>query len=147
MDNLTVAMTREYVELLEILKNLPDEEFNKIPREEIEYYERKKDLTYNFNIDPSIELAKQNISRGAYALFVNLYQKYIASPEEQKLVEDILNLNERKKADIIKQESIVDTMDEKTEIEQDITIVPIKESFFKKCLNKIKHFFGFGEVD
>ena len=37
MDNLTVTMTRDYTEVIELLKLLPKEDLAKIPREEIEY--------------------------------------------------------------------------------------------------------------
>ena len=34
---------RAYTELLEILKYLPQEEYEKIPKEKIEFYEKNKD--------------------------------------------------------------------------------------------------------
>lgn len=142
MDSISIEMTREYTELLEILKMIPKSDLAKIPKEEIEYYERNKDRTYSFKLDPSIELSKQNVSRGAYALFVILYEAYIATPDEKKLIEDILELNEKKKTYSVEKKNVEkDIKENKT-----ITLTPIKESLFKRCIKKIKSFFGLGEV-
>ncbi len=139
MDNFTLDMARDYVEVLEIIRTLPADERAKIPKTEIEYFEEYRDRMYKFRIDPNIELSKQNISRGAYALFVILYKKYLATPKEITLIDDVLKLNDEKaKRNInntIKQEKVIS---EPTEI-----MVVKEESFFKRCLKKIIAFFGF----
>ena len=139
MDNFTIDMARDYVEVLEIIRTLPADERAKIPKTEIEYFEEYRDRMYKFRIDPNVELSKQNISRGAYALFVILYKKYLATPKEITLIDDVLKLNDEKaKRNInntIKQEKVIS---EPTEI-----MVVKEESFFKRCLKKIIAFFGF----
>ena len=139
MDNFTIAMARDYAEILEIIRTLPADERAKIPKTEIEYFEEYRDRMYKFRIDPNVELSKQNISRGAYALFVILYKKYLATPKEITLIDDVLKLNDEKaKRNInntIKQEKVIS---EPTEI-----MVVKEESFFKRCLKKIIAFFGF----
>lgn len=139
MDNFTLDMARDYVEVLEIIRTLPADERAKIPKTEIEYFEEYRDRMYKFRIDPNVELSKQNISRGAYALFVILYKKYLATPKEITLIDDVLKLNDEKaKRNInntIKQEKVIS---EPTEI-----MVVKEESFFKRCLKKIIAFFGF----
>ena len=132
-------MARDYVEVLEIIRTLPADERAKIPKTEIEYFEEYRDRMYKFRIDPNVELSQQNISRGAYALFVILYKKYLATPKEITLIDDVLKLNDEKaKRNInntIKQEKVIS---EPTEI-----MVVKEESFFKRCLKKIIAFFGF----
>ena len=139
MDNFTIDMARDYVEVLEIIRTLPADERAKIPKTEIEYFEEYRDKMYKFRIDPNVELSQQNISRGAYALFVILYKKYLATPKEITLIDDVLKLNDEKaKRNInntIKQEKVIS---EPTEI-----MVVKEESFFKRCLKKIIAFFGF----
>ncbi len=139
MDNFTLDMARDYVEVLEIIRTLPADERAKIPKTEIEYFEEYRDRMYKFRIDPNVELSKQNISRGAYALFVILYKKYLATPKEITLIDDVLKLNDEKaKRNInntIKQEKVIS---EPTEI-----MVVKEENFFKRCLKKIIAFFGF----
>ena len=139
MDNLTVAMTRDYVEILEILKLIPKEERNKIPDEEIAFFEKHKDLTYKFKLDSNKDLSEQNVSRGAYALFVDLYQKYIATQEERQLIDNILDLNEKNAVALKSQEAQQQT---NPKLEQDL-VVKKEKSFFRRCLNRIKAFFKF----
>ena len=111
MENFTIEMARDYVEVLEIIRTLPADERAKIPKTEIEYFEEYRDRMYKFRIDPNVELSQQNISRGAYALFVILYKKYLATPKEITLIDDVLKLNDEKaKRNInntIKQEKVI----------------------------------------
>lgn len=141
MENFTIEMARDYVEVLEIIRTLPADERAKIPKTEIEYFEEYRDRMYKFRIDPNVELSQQNISRGAYALFVILYKKYLATPEEVTIIDDVLKLNEEKaKRNInnaIKQEKVIN---QPTEI-----MVVKEENFLKRCLRKIKAFFRFKE--
>ena len=81
MTNNTYA--RAYTEILEIIKYFPKEEYAKIPKEKIEFYKKNMDTNYNFTINPEIDLSKQNISKEAYAIMVNLFKEYFAT-EEQK---------------------------------------------------------------
>ena len=41
---------KAYTEVLEIIKHFPEEEYNKIPKEKIEFYKANRDKNYNFTI-------------------------------------------------------------------------------------------------
>lgn len=87
---------------LEILKYLPQDEYEKIPQDEIEFLESQKDSTYKFEIDKNIQLQEMNISKEANAIIVILWKKYFASQDEKKKLYNILKQNyqieeERKK--------------------------------------------------
>ena len=141
MENFTIEMARDYVEVLEIIRTLPADERAKIPKTEIEYFEEYRDRMYKFRIDPNVELSQQNISRGAYALFVILYKKYLATPEEITLIDDVLKLNEEKA-----RRNIDNTIKQEKVINQPTEIMVVKEeNFLKRCLRKIKAFFRFKE--
>ena len=56
------AYKKAYTEVIEIIKYFPKEEYDKIPLEKINYYKENMDKNYNFQIDPNIELEKQNSS-------------------------------------------------------------------------------------
>lgn len=75
---------KAYTEVLEIIKHFPEEEYNKIPKEKIEFYKDNKDKDYVFVINPEIDLSEQNISPEANAIIVNLFRDYFAT-EEQKV--------------------------------------------------------------
>ena len=84
--------SRSYVEVLEILKYVPIEEYKKIPQEKIIFYESNKDkeYIYRYNEDNKV------ISRKAKAILINLYKNYIASDDEKNKIEKILKLNDIK---------------------------------------------------
>ena len=95
---------KAYKEVLEIIKYFPEEEYNRIPKEKIEFFENNMDKEYEFTIDPEIDLSKQNISKEANALIINIYLDYFANEEQKKKVMEILKLNE-KKAELEKKEA------------------------------------------
>ena len=87
---------KAYVEVLEILKYFPKKDYMKIPEEKIEFYKKNKDKNYIFTINPKVDLSKQNISREANAIIVNLYIDYFATEEQKVKIKEILELNQRK---------------------------------------------------
>ena len=94
MTNNTYA--RAYTEILEIIKYFPKEEYAKIPKEKIEFYRKNMDTNYNFTINPEIDLSKQNISKEANAIMVNLFKEYFATEEQKTKINEILELNQIK---------------------------------------------------
>jgi hypothetical protein len=90
LNNDTYACT--YVEVLEILKHIPKEEYNKIPQEKIIFYENNRDKEYKFFYNGDNKV----ISRKAKTILINLYKNYIANLEEKTKIEEILKLNDIK---------------------------------------------------
>lgn len=134
-----------YVEVLEILKHIPDNEYKKIPEEKIKFYEKNKDKDYNF-----IYNAKnfEQISRKTKAILVNLYKEYIASEEESKKVDEILKLNSQK-LEIEKNRkynpnnifnNTTLNMNAKQE-KKEIACIQNKQSIFSRIIQKIKKLF------
>lgn len=81
-----------YVEVLEILKHIPKEDYEKIPKEKIEFYENNKDKNYVYIYNP----VNPKISRKTDAILINLYKNYIAKDDEKEKINHILKLNEIK---------------------------------------------------
>ena len=69
-----------YVEVLEILKHIPKEDYEKIPKEKIEFYENNKDKNYVYIYNP----VNPKISRKTDAILINLYKNYIAKDDEKE---------------------------------------------------------------
>jgi len=92
IDNYNKACT----EVLEILKTLPKEQYERIPETEIEYYKGKADTDYKFTFDASISLDKQNILRETYAILITIYRDYLLDEKQKSVLEDILKLNSKK---------------------------------------------------
>lgn len=82
--------SRNYTELLEILKHVPIHEYNRIPKQKIEFYEKYKDKSYKY------EYGLDNISKNTKAILINLYKDYLANDREKELINRILELNGQK---------------------------------------------------
>ncbi len=85
-----------YVEVLAILKKyLKEDEFNKIPKEKINFLEKNKDCNYIFNINNELPIEKQSISKKAKAILVILYRDYFANEQQKGILKQILELNDK----------------------------------------------------
>ena len=87
------SFSKACTETLEILKYLPENEYKKIPKEEIEFLESQKDSTYKFYVDKSLQLQEMNISKETNAIIVMLWEKYFASQNEKERLYKILKQN------------------------------------------------------
>ena len=142
-DKVTYRMA--YTQVLEILKRLPKEEVAKIPTEEIEFLKENCDKTYKYILSPNARLEECQISRKAYAILVVYFKKYFAT-EIQKQKLDVILKNNQIAIEKEKREKYgVDNLFKENKLEQEenkkVEIVPYKESFFKRVLNRIKKIF------
>ena len=85
-------MRKAYVEVLETLKQIPEDEYSKIPKDVINDMENNKNKFYEFKFT-----GIENLSRIAAVILVDIYAKYIADDNKRQLVIEILKLNERKR--------------------------------------------------
>ena len=88
---------RACTEILEILKYLPEEEYEKIPKEQIEFYEKNKDSNYEYIFDRKKILSGQGLSRTTKILIVSLFKEYFATSSQKEKLEQILIENYKKK--------------------------------------------------
>ena len=70
-------------EVLAVLKNLPEELVNRIPKTFLNLLERNQDKTYNVIIDDSKKLFEQDISDEAQIMMYLIYRDYWATPEDR----------------------------------------------------------------
>ena len=146
------AYKKAYTEVIEIIKYFPKEEYDKIPLEKINYYKENMDKNYNFQINPNIELEKQNISKEANAILVTLFYDYFATDRQKEVLNNLLKQNQQK-LEIRKYEeynpnnlfmqSTIKQQNTETlqENQKETSLVEIKESFFTKFINFIKNIF------
>lgn len=90
------TQAKAYTEVLEIISHFSEEEYNKIPKEKIEYYENNKDDNYFFKINPNIDLSKQNISQEANTILVLLFRDFFATDKQKEILNKLLLQNEQK---------------------------------------------------
>lgn len=134
-----------YSEVLEILKYISIEEFNKIPSNMIEMFKENASMENKFTYNPNKSLKEQEVSDIARTIIAILFRDYWAtdiqrekilikqSQERNKIQEELYNPNNLFK-------------NKKTTIEENIEeqqLVVYKEPILKKIFNKILTFLHF----
>jgi len=145
---MTNTYEKAYTEVLEILRFLPRDEYDKIPKEEIDFYESHRDKEYQYNYDPSKGLNEQAISREANAVLVSIFRDFFASEVQKEKLNQILTTNEqRQQAQLREQYNPNHIFQNKAkkaktaELENNEKMVPYKESIFAKLFKKIRAIF------
>lgn len=138
--------TKAYTEVLEILKYLPKNEYNKIAKEKIKFFEDNKDDSYKFSINPQMPLDEQNISIEANSIIIVLFRDYFATENQKEKLNTILKQNEYKYQEEIRNKYNPDDIfkDKKDRsfniIENNNLPIEVKEdNFFKKFIAYIKN--------
>lgn len=144
---------KAYTEVLQILKYLPKDEFSKIPKEKITFYEENADKNHEFKYNPSKELYNQKVLRETNVIIVKLYNDYFANDNQKQTLKKILHENEleyqeklREKYnpdDIFKNKTNEEKVNDKVEESEINEIMKLKKkSFLEKIIEKLKGFFG-----
>ncbi len=139
-----------YSEILEILKYIPIEDYNKIPKTEIELFETNSNREYKFNYDPNKTLEEQNVSDITKGIIILLFRDYWATETQRKKIIAKQNYDRRKLEEKKKEKYNVDIFQNKNiyshkeniEDTKEVTMVEYKESIFKRIINKIKTIFN-----
>ena len=148
---------KAYTEVLEILKHIPEEELNRIPKTELQFYEDNCDKNYKYDYDASIGVERQTISREASTVIVAIYMNYFANERQKSIIEEILKQNsvkeEKEKSEkydvnkiFEKNAENVENTEEKSNDEASSENLPVEvnnknENFIKRIINKIKSIF------
>ena len=134
-----------YTEVYEIIKQLDEEEYNKIPSEVIKAIEENRNTEYEFDLDEDIELKDQELLPETKAILFNLFRDYLSTAEQkEKIIK--MQVEERRKNEQNKSEQynldIFANKPKNRDIrEEHIEVIEYKENIFKRILNKIRQFF------
>ena len=144
---------KAYKEVIEILKLVPKESVDKIPKDLINTYTSKMDKNYEFIIDINKSLAEQKLLAETKALLAIIYRDYWATPQER---EKIL-AKEKNESDLIEKAKMEkynyndmfanrnktenNQTDEEKEKNTNLPMEVKKENFFQKLINFIKGIF------
>lgn len=79
-------------EVMEVLKYIPQEDYNKIPGDIIEVMEEYQDKTHDFRLDLDKAFKEQNISDIAKAILSNFYRDYWVSEETKQEIINFENM-------------------------------------------------------
>ena len=134
---------KAYTEVLELLKHIPKEEYNRIPETEIQFYENNCDKNYKFIYDETIELKEQKISKEANAVIIAMYMNYFANEKQKEIIDEVLKQNsinqEKEKKQKYNTENI---FKEENQENLPIELNKKKENIIKRIINKIKGLFA-----
>ena len=149
MENVEYAIA--YKEVFEILKYIPNADYNKIPKEKIELYKTMQDKNHNFKYDPSKTLDEQNVSKRAKAIIGLLFRDYWATDTQREKILAKQKYErqkiEKEKAqnyqyeDLFKKNRLETQQTEIKPNTENVSMIEYKESVFTKILNKIKSIF------
>lgn len=140
MTNITYNMA--YTEVLEILKQLPESELNKIPSKEIEYLENNRDKKYSFTYNPEKTIEEQAISRKANAILVSYFSKYFINNAQRQKLDEILTRNQQIVENEARKKYNPENIFHKKENETKfVQVIPYKKSVFRTIIEKIKKIF------
>ena len=142
----TKKFPRAYVEVDEILKKLPKEEFERIEKNFINIIRNKKDKNYIFKLDYSKDIEEQNILKETRAILAYVFLNYLGTEEEnriinQKFKKDIIQAEEEKKK-VYSNEIFKDKKEVTNSISQDLIVY--KENIIKKFIKRLVSLFKKG---
>ena len=143
---ITKEQAMAYTEVVEILKYVPKEEKNKIPKEIIEYYMDNRDISYNFKIDIEKSFEEQALLEKTKIVLAILFRDYWATEEQREKIKrkeqydmNILELNKKQKYN---SDNLFKRKEEKKIDEPKALVEYKKQNWYEKFLEFIKRFFG-----
>lgn len=139
-----IKYANAYSEVLEILKYLTQEDYEKIPKEKIEVFETNMNKDYAFNYNPDKTLQEQNVSETARTIIAILFRDYWATEEQRKRIIKVQQ-QERNRIESKKQEKYnineLFKNNKKTKT-QEVAMVEVKEQkWYKKVFDFFRKIF------
>ena len=78
---------KAYKEVIEILKNVPKESFDKIPQTMIDTFNAKMDTNYNFSIDINKDFEEQELLDETKAILAIIFRDYWATTYQKERIQ------------------------------------------------------------
>lgn len=142
---------RAYIEVLEILKYVPIEDYNKIPKEQIKLFEKYATTDSTFIYNPSKTLDENKVSKITKGIIAILYRNYWATDEQRKKIITWQNLErqriENKKRELYNPDNIFRKQDKNYSIDivennQELSLTKTDNiKWYKRICKLIKNFF------
>lgn len=117
-------------EVLDVLKYLPQNEYERIPKDEIEFLESQKESSFN--------VQGINLSKEANALIIILWEKYFASQNEKERLYNILKQNYQKEEKIKKELYNYDNLFKEKKKESTELIEVENKKWYERILDFLK---------
>ena len=154
-----IQYANAYTEVLDILKYISKEDYEKIPKSKIKVFEENSNKNYSFKYDVDKTLEEQNVSEIAKMIIAILCrdywttneQRYIiikkqreAREEQERQIRERIEQNRQIKEDSLKVIDVSSDLDLDLDYSRGINLEIYKEeNIFKRIISKIKEIFGF----
>lgn len=146
-----IKYANAYVEVLEILKHISREDYNKIPKNKIELFETNANNDYHFTYNPEKTLNEQNVSKIAKGIIAILFRDYWATKTQRNKIISKQNCDRLKIEEDKKEKYNVDkifynysksTFENTEEKQQELALTQINDlKWYNKIWKLIKKFF------
>lgn len=144
-----IEYSNSLYQINEIIKYMAPNLKARIPKRILSYIETNKSKEFDWQIDKTLPLEKQDLLQTTKEILTVLYKDYMCNDVERIKLEEKLNDNERKYQEELRQKYNPDNIfkDKTKEVVDKITVnektsvVTYKESFFSKIINKIRLIF------
>lgn len=134
-----------YSEVLEILKYISKEEFNKVPQNMLEMFKANASNNNEFVYNPSKTLQEQNVSETARTIIAILFRDYWATENQKEKILTKQNYDREKiKEEMYNTNNIFqkhNTQQKENCIINEVPMIEYKESIFTKIKNWFKRTF------
>lgn len=134
---------KAYKEVIEILKYVPQESVNKIPKTMLETFEKKMDKDYVFNVDINKSFEEQNLLEETKDIFAVIFRDYWATPYQRERIKakekyDRQKIEEEKANKYNPDDIFKNKEKDNVVVNNNLPVEIKKENFFKKLISFIK---------
>ena len=136
---------KTYSEVIEVINNLKEEDYNKIPKEYIDYFNKNSEKNYKFRYDSLKSFSEQPISNEAKSILFGLFAEFVADEKQKKKINAYLHeYNIRIEQEKQKKYNYKDLFknEQNENSKENVELVPVKkERFINKIINTLKNIF------
>lgn len=146
-----ISYDRAYKEVLIIIKNLVEDDYKKIPKEYIKFFEDNCNDKYEFEYDQSKTLEEQNLSDYSKLILFGLFEKFGATEMQKKKISEYKKnyyINQEIKKENVEYEGLFKTkenlntsyIEDKKENNDNIQLIEYhNDSIIKRIINFLKN--------
>ena len=154
-----IQYANAYTEVLDILKHISKEDYEKIPKSKIKVFEENCNKNYNFTYDENKTLDEQNVSEITKVIIAILFRDYWATKEQRYIIikkqQEIKDQKQKEFMAKFEQNKNISEKDlKKVNVASDLDIdidyargtnleTYKEENIFKRIISKIRGIFGF----
>ena len=132
-----------YSEVIEVLNNLVEEDYNKIPKEYINYFEKNSEKNHKFKYDSLKNFNEQPITNEAKSILFGLFTEFVADKKQKEKIYIYLHeyntrIEQEKRSKYDYKDLFKNHQEENNK--ENLELVPVKkERFIHKIRNAIRN--------